>query len=158
MEKLIEIAKKILAANSDAYLSGSLALRLQGHATRREPEDIDIWIPDNIIKVIPGMRVYSSSERYDEGTHLRESYVIDGEQVDFFYPTENPEFTPLVTYADGITCVLAEDILKFKTEHAMDTEYEGGRGKHLEDLIFFFQKQKEKLDSFNETFNPQSLS
>lgn len=142
MEKLIEIAKKILAANPDAYLSGSLALKLQGHPNPNEPEDIDIWIPGRI-RIIEGMNPYSSSDRYEEKSHARESYMIDGVQVDFFFPVENPEWTPLTAYVDDMRLVNVEDILKFKIEHILDTDYMTGVRKHAADLIFILQNHLE---------------
>lgn len=150
MEKLIEIAKKILAANPDAYLSGSLALKLQGHPNPTEPEDIDIWLPGRI-KLIEGMTAYSSSDRYEEKSHARESYMIDDVQVDFFYPVEYPEWHPLTAYEESMRLVAAEEILKFKVEHALDTDYMEGVRKHSADIIYILQNHLENTKDLKDT-------
>lgn len=152
MEKLIEIAKKILAANPEAYLSGSLALKLQGHPNPTEPEDIDIWLPGRI-KLIEGMTSYSSSDRYEEKSHARESYMVDGVQVDFFFPVENPEWHPTTAYVDSMRLVNVEDILKFKIEHALDTDYMTGVRKHAADIIFILQNHLENTKDMKDTQN-----
>jgi len=41
---MLDIVKEILKANPAAYLSGSLALQLQGYTLIRNPKDIDIWV------------------------------------------------------------------------------------------------------------------
>lgn len=142
MDKLIEIAKKILEANPSAYLSGSLALKLQGFPNPNEPEDIDIWIPGRINR-IKGMKPYSSSDRYEEKSHARESFLYDGVQVDFFFPVEDPEWMPTIAYVDDMQLVNAEDILKFKIEHILDTDYITGARKHAADLMYILQNHLE---------------
>lgn len=144
MEKLLNIAKVILAVNRDAILSGSLALKLQGKQTRREPEDIDIWISDGHITPIPGMSTLESSDQYSESTYVRHSYIIDGIQIDFFYPAEIKE-EPAWRFHEGFKVILPEEILKFKIEHAFDTNYPEGQQKHLEDLAFMINNELEDV-------------
>lgn len=146
MEKLIELAKKILAANPDGRLSGSLALRIQGIKTRRDVEDIDIWIP-GAAKIIEGMEAWSSSQdQYEEDSFSRDSYMIDGVQIDFFTPLEYPEVEPHWRMHEGIPVLLPYEIMKFKLQHGFDDTYLIGQEKHLEDLIFMI---KDKIETIN---------
>lgn len=146
MENLLNIAEEILAVNPDALLSGSVALNLQGKKTRREPEDIDIWIKDGKIKTIPGMSNLDASDQYDESTYIRQSYIYKGVQIDFFYPAEQ-EREPYWRFYEGFKSILPEEIMKFKLDHALDTNYPEGQEKHLLDLEFMI---KEELQSLND--------
>lgn len=150
MQKLLDIAKKILAANPGAYLSGSLALKLQGFPNPNEPEDIDIWIPGHV-RSIEGMHPYSSSDRYEEKSHARESFMYDGVQIDFFFPIENPDWTPITTFTNDIHILHAEEILKFKIEHIMDTEYMTGVRKHAADLMYIIQNHLKNTKDFKDS-------
>jgi len=144
MEKLKELAKRILKANPKAMLSGSFAMKLQGVDLRREPEDLDIWIPGEV-KIIEGMEIYNSSSRYPDEDFIRESYIIDGVQVDFFVPVEYPEVEPKWRYEAGLKVLLPEEIMKFKLEHGFDDYSPIGQAKHLEDLIFIMQNKLKNI-------------
>lgn len=135
--KLLEIAKEIIKANPSALLSGSLALRLQGLQTRREPTDIDLWMPKGkIINTIENMLIDSNSSHYEEITHQRQSYVIGDVKIDIFQPNTYSDYQPFTAILQGVNMILAMEILKFKVEHAFDPCYEDTKLKHLQDLIF----------------------
>jgi hypothetical protein len=137
MDKLIAIAKEIIKANPKALLSGSLALRLQGLQTRREPTDIDLWLPKGVrINTIDNMMIDSNSSHYEEITHHRESFIIGDVKIDIFQPASWCDYNPYTAISQGVNMVLAMEILKFKVEHAFDPYYEDTKLKHLQDLVF----------------------
>jgi len=143
MEKLQQIAKKILIANPDAMLSGSLAMQLRFIKTRREPKDIDIFLPDGcgFIK-IDGMKdsiEHISQSRVVSGT-IRQSYSIEGIQVDVMTPTDE-NFQVAWEFVNGLKLLTAEQILKFKLDYAFDNNYPEGQQKHIEDIIFILQNR-----------------
>jgi len=56
MEKIEQLIAELLKANPQAMLTGSRALMAQGFKVRREPVDIDIWVPHGVaFNLIPGM-------------------------------------------------------------------------------------------------------
>lgn len=79
--------------------------------------------------------------------------MVDGVQVDFFFPVENPDWHPLTAYVDNMRLVNVEDILKFKIEHAMDTDYMTGVRKHAADIIYILQNHLENTKDLKDTQN-----
>lgn len=90
-QHLIDIAKDILIANPSCLLSGSIALSLQGKNTRRQPKDIDIFLPYGVNEVlIPDMKIAltdGDNDEYDDEYYERRSYKYKG-QIDFFTPLD----------------------------------------------------------------------
>jgi len=150
MEKLIVIVKKIISANPNCLLSGSLAINLQGYKTRRDPSDIDLWISGhNHFIPIDGMEEDEGSDHYEEITHSRMSYKLDGVKIDVFAPVEWHKFYPLVTYSHdhNFRMLNIGEILKFKVEHSFDDVYYDEQAKHAQDIIFIFNELLEKRKS-----------
>lgn len=136
MEKLIEVAKQILAINPDCLLSGSLALKLQGIMTRREPKDIDIYLPyKKIFNKIEGMRNYDNKGAgYPLDNWDRNSFMLGEIQIDVFTPENS--YVPILNEGDkvkGISVIDSADIIKFKVSHALGTHWT--KYKHRDDII-----------------------
>ncbi len=86
-KKLEEIALKILVANPNALLSGSLALNLQGLKTKRIPSDIDIYVPWGVkFEKLEDMMVRHNEEDYDDEDYQIFQYMVNGAKVDVFTP------------------------------------------------------------------------
>ncbi len=138
-EKLIEIAKKILAANPDCALSGSLGLHLQGIKTRREPVDIDIYMPWNKSLIeIEGMTKcveVLSEEDYENEEYNRHEYKVNGIKIDILTPIE--EYVPIILkrFSGGLWVIPSEDIIKFKVLFALGKST--SKYKHRDDIIHF---------------------
>src|SRR6187399_154564 len=140
MEKLLEIAKQIMAANKSCLLSGSVALKLQGVAIMREPKDIDIYLPVNVeFAPIPGMKLCANEDNaeYPEDGWERQEYSFDGVKVDVFTPDyvdTMPDYELESVAINGINCINKCDIIKFKASHAFGDHWT--RYKHRNDIVF----------------------
>lgn len=125
MPELIEIAKEILSINPGCALSGSLALKANGLSIRREPKDIDIYLPWGVsftkLESMTRFTGTGDNDDYPEDDYNRDSYKVDRIQVDVFSPVgaDVPplEFSPI----DGLNVVNSLDIIKFKISHALFT-------------------------------------
>lgn len=93
--KAIEITKEIISYNPLISLSGSLSLNLQNVRTRRQPKDLDFYIPFNILIIDSFMKESSSSKDGEEGSESdesyfeRNSYYYKGISIDIFQPIDN---------------------------------------------------------------------
>lgn len=138
---LHEIAQKILKQNPGAALSGSLVLKAQGVPLRREPKDIDIYLPRFVeFNLLPGMKEDENDhDAYDEEYFMRRSYKYEGFQIDTFTPheesekDESTELFPDMDFDLGCKIISKFDILRLKMEHAFGEHY--SRFKHRQDLI-----------------------
>jgi len=140
-----EIVKMITAINPLVFLSGSLAINMQGLKTKRTPEDIDLWIPDTATFVpIKGMLETDNGDRYEERDHHRVTYKYEGVSIDVFTPVYGNKYYPIATYCNGLSVILVEDIVKFKIEHAFSGTRPEGQVKHCEDIIFILNQIYEK--------------
>ena len=146
MKNLKEIANKIIEKNPSALISGSIAIKLQGYETRREPSDIDIWMPAKS-KFIPieGMVYDSDSDHYEEVHHHRKSFKLGEIKIDTFIPVYNYQYVARRVFKEGLPMMDIPEILKFKIEHAFDEYYEDEQLKHLQDLIFILNAALEKI-------------
>lgn len=145
MISVLELAKEILAANPKASLSGSLALNLQNIKTRREPTDLDFYLPLGIDPLeIKGMTVDNFSEeqaaQYENEFYelLPYQYRAENEdiiRVDFFRPIDQ-YVPPLISETSkyGIRVVRFSEIIKMKIEHAYGKHY--SKFKHKDDIAF----------------------
>lgn len=144
MNELIEIAKQILEANDNCFLSGSLALNHQGIKTRNAPGDIDIYLEgyDNF-HCISGMKEsydFNSDDYYNEEWE-RTHYKIGDVKVDVFVSTGNYLKDKLITVnCNGIDCVRFDEILKFKIQFAFDDS--DSAEKHQADLQYIIGNAK----------------
>lgn len=155
---MIIMYKEILKANPYCALSGSHALDLMGYKLRRLPSDIDIFCTDNDFKPIDGMiRIETDWEK--EGMHPssttdefpRQSYKINGIQVDVFYCKDRVEAIIMKSnffIVNGIRCVDYLDILKFKLSYVNPNS--STCEKHKLDLLFFIENM-DKMRSVTST-------
>lgn len=133
-------ALKILLANPTCLLSGSLALKRKGFNIRREPTDIDIFLPYgekfNILPLIMHEDQDVYSEEYDDEFYTRQSYVIkEGEiflEVDVFTPIESSKYD-LKSDPGYPTNVDSAEILKMKFNHSFGDST--SKNKHQKDII-----------------------
>jgi len=141
--------EEILKANPTCALVGSRALILQGFKVRREPKDIDIYDPENVFKIVPGMTLpepkenQTEEEKYNDedgnNEHNRTSYLYKGVSVDVFSPTDkdNNKQKIVSVKVDGksVKCIDYLETLKAKLSYIK----EGGKskGKHKMDLMYF---------------------
>lgn len=136
-ENILYLVKKILTQNPECSLSGSLGLIAQGVNVRREPVDIDIYLPYKIpFKVIEGMvnhEEFMTEEDYENEEYERTCYKIDGVKVDVMTPVE--EFIPamLKTFSNGFNCISRENIIKFKILFSFGKSE--SKLKHKDDVI-----------------------
>lgn len=140
LQKLRDLAALILKHNPKCYLSGGLALNLQNVKTRREPGDIDIYVPFNVkVQPVPGMEVFDDhndhDEIYEDECYEREVYEIEHIKVDFFSPMEKENDLREwdFHYTDGMPALLPAAIIRFKVEHALDGK--SSSYKHKDDVI-----------------------
>jgi len=145
--KLSQIANEILEANPEGILSGSLALHKQGFKIRREPQDIDIFMPYGS-KFIPieGMVKYNGGNDggYDDEDYERVTYkwtekaqdvpafLLDETLIDIL-TSVNEDF-PTLKISEKGNYVSFEEILKFKIAHSFG-ERLTGQLKHKHDII-----------------------
>lgn len=141
---MMDAVKEILAANPKCLLSGSLALKMQGVKTMREPKDIDIYMPYGLeLILIPDMMYSSNADNadYPDDGWDRQEYTYRGFKVDVF--TE--DYEPIhrdgetiymfnSTESKGINMVDKLDIIKFKASHSFGDHYT--RYKHRNDIIY----------------------
>jgi hypothetical protein len=149
-DKLIELAKKIQQQNPKAAFSGSLALNLQEVKTRRQPGDIDIYIPyDIIFSPIEGMVEIDDfnkddyNDDYNDDEYKRTHYSYLGEiKIDVFTPIDNDSKMELLSVGckKGINLIRFDEVMKFKIRFAFDSH--SSAEKHAEDLIFSLQQQQ----------------
>lgn len=139
-ENLLNVAKELLALNPGTLLSGSISLQLQGFKARREPKDIDIFLPHmQSIKLLPRMRLRSTVEEdeYDDEYFERSGYNIDGINIDIFTPIDqstNMISVKMLHGIDAVPCVMFFEILKMKICHSYGDHF--SRFKHKDDIVF----------------------
>jgi hypothetical protein len=134
--ELTNLALKILKANPDCFLSGSLALSIQGIKTRRQPHDIDIYLPFNgNFKFIEGLVVSKNdqNDEYDDDWYERESYEAEGVKVDVFTPKNETIPMPRTACEKGLEMIYKSDIIGFKVDHSFGEHWT--RVKHKDDVI-----------------------
>lgn len=140
MENLIKKTRLILAANPDCFLSGSLALSLQGFNIRRDPEDLDFYTRSGFIISVPGMMDFEDEdERYVKADDpaARVEYLFDEVKVDFFRHANINEQINYSVEVLGIRMLHWTEILKFKISYCQ--EGSSTKEKHSEDIIYFLK-------------------
>ena len=136
IEKLKELAKQIMAVNPECLISGSLALVMQGIKIRREPQDLDIYLPygEKFTK-IEGMYSVPKNGEYPPENWNRESYVLAKIQIDVFTPDDSDEKgLNAGGWFGDIGTVRPSDIIKFKFDHALGEHWT--KHKHATDIIY----------------------
>lgn len=134
--KLIEIASLIQEKNPECALSGSLALQMQGVKIRREPKDIDIYLPYLISFNEPdGFKQIDieEHEKYENEDFDLFRYEYQGVKIDIFMPERKEVAAPTILPAK-IRHISKLDIIAFKMQHALDRE-SYSRYKHKDDII-----------------------
>ncbi len=146
--KLSQLANEILQANPEGILSGSLALHKQGFKIRREPNDIDIFMPygtkfvptEGLVKYNRGNDGGYQDEDYERVTYKWiekaqdvPAFLLDEILVDIL-TSVNPEF-PTLRVSDKGNYISFEEILKFKIKHTLGDERRNSRYKHKDDII-----------------------
>jgi len=138
--RLISVFDKIKIRNPEIVLSGSLALNLQGIKTRRNPEDLDLFIPygysfinDNEKEFVDFITREGSQNK--ESDFNRDVSNLDGVKIDIFQPLRNINPFNIITCEElNIRMIDKVDILKMKISHALDDKH--SRFKHKDDIIF----------------------
>lgn len=137
IEKLSKIADEIIEfQESNALLSGSLALYQQSIPILRTPKDIDIVMLKGFsFKKLEGMTrvIGAENDEYDNDYYERISYSYKGIQVDVFIPLDDVE--NMLVSEDSPTVVHYAEIMKMKIMHAYGEHYT--RYKHQKDIIHF---------------------
>lgn len=141
--ELLEIAKEVLRVNSDlgAKLSGSLMLFAMELNKRRQATDIDIictWLAEEkgaegFPWVLKGFEM-----NYMDGSRSQvESmqFVNDeGVKIEFMASEEMGDII------DGVYCADLSKMVLAKLSYAKNDKEQESRDKHLDDLIYLFQK------------------
>ncbi len=138
--ELNKFAEKILIANPGCLLSGSLALKNQGFKVRKEPKDIDIFLPYgktfNKLPLIMHEEDITFEDDYDDEFYTRQKYsIIEGDikiDVDVFTPIESSDYN-LKASPDSDIIVDSVDILKMKFAHSFGDS--SSKLKHQKDII-----------------------
>lgn len=145
---LTNIAKGILEMNSKCYLSGSLALIIQGYKVRRSPKDIDIYCPFGYdFKPTYYMKKYLPDDEmdfYEEGDYERFPFLTNrtSTHIDLFKPiSEDIKTLNTIKNENGIKMISWDDIIKMKINHSV-TGKSGTSYKHRDDLIYFLIENK----------------
>ena len=140
MTDLLFIAKQILKENENAFLTGTLMLRLRGINLGREPKDIDIISGDyapriNIPKELNPQELGHSSD----GSGIK--YKIGDILIDVMSGGEKPEII------GGLKLGTVEELMKHKYNYSKQGNPQSK--KHHEDLIklgFVFPETSEDND------------
>ena len=144
--ELLILAKQILKVNDKCALSGSLALNNQGIRTKREPEDIDIYLPKDVeFILIPGMIENDdfNKDDYRNDEWIRTQYIINKIKVDVFTPQVDFEFPLVIVRSNRIDVVRTEEIIKFKVAFAFDDH--SSAEKHRVDVIYMMENANNPL-------------
>jgi hypothetical protein len=144
--KILEIVKLILDINPDCAISGSVALNIQDIKTRREPKDIDIYLPyckrfnSGGLYIKAGTNEEDEQEKGDnESQYERDSIRISGINIDIFTPIDEETKLEIINFKTKsdlgyVRCVHFSSIIKMKVEHAYGDSYT--RFKHKDDIVF----------------------
>ncbi len=140
-KQMLDFAVKVLKGDTFMYLSGSLALAIQGVLKPREASDVNLcsdYIEDSI-NVLTGLGLDQDEGYSDEYEDSFVSFsgmkfpvqLLGGGYMDYEYKTylyRGVEFK----------VIKAESILSYKLSHALDQEH-GHPEKHKKDLIYILQ-------------------
>jgi len=142
--KMLEAIRQILSVNTNCALVGGNSFLLQKKKIRRQPTDIDIYCPDGIFKIIPGMsmpkidEIKKDEDKYDEeddnSVDTRICYLFDGFKVDVFTPKNQPGKND-IKKVDGIKVCSIQDTIAAKVRY-----FECGgksKGKHRLDIMYY---------------------
>jgi hypothetical protein len=151
LNEMIDIAQQIQQLNPGFLLSGSVALYLQGCDIRRQPEDIDFFIPTDISPINPIMPegykeeklIFNEDHTYEDCDFVRMPFKKQGcPKVEFFYyngegETDKSENVFLEHYSSPMKLRMIDkvDIMQLKITHAMSDQ--GNPLKHKLDIIHF---------------------
>ena len=138
-----EIIGQILELNPKAALSGSIALADFGFNLRREPEDIDIYLPHGeSLKMPEGCTEGGEMHLgYHEPDFFITEFLLGDQKINIFQPSSS--MVPPVRINEGYRSVIFStvkwwEIVRFKIQHALDVEGDAQQ-KHKDDVIFFLQ-------------------
>lgn len=133
--KLKELAFEILDANAGCLLSGSIGLKELGYKPRREPSDIDIFLPYGQ-KFMPLSSMvrhhYETDIDYENIYYKRSAFKIGEIKIDVFTP-EDIEGNVLLADENCEQILAAHLIIGFKVQHSLGESY--NRYKHRDDVI-----------------------
>lgn len=138
----LEAIKTILAANPNCALTGGNGLLLQKKKIRREPKDIDIYCPDGIFKLVPGMSMpkkkdaQTEDDKYndEDSEDTRQEFLYEGIKIDVFTPKDTNQRCGLKVI-DKIKVTMPADTLRAKL-----TYFDMGgssKGKHKLDIMYY---------------------
>ena len=138
--EMLAAIKLILAANPNCALTGGNGLLLQKKNIRRQPTDIDIYCPDGVFKIIPGMSMpeikdgEKDTEYADEVTGgTRTAYLFKGFKIDVF--SDESETKQLTRKVDGVKVCYPQETLAAKFHYF---EANGStKSKHKLDMVFY---------------------
>lgn len=150
INEMIEISQQIQQLNPGFLLSGSVALYLQGCDIRRQPEDIDFFIPtdhDPIDPIMPnGYKKetlhWDKDATYEDCDFIRLPFKKQGyPKVEFFYYNKDESdksgnvFLEHYSSPNKLRMIDKVDIMQLKITHAMSDQ--GNPLKHKLDIIHF---------------------
>jgi len=143
-EKMMEAIKQILSSNPNCALVGGNSFLLQKKKIRRQPVDIDIYCPDGVFNIIPGMSMPKIdvakekedgyNEEDDNSIDTRKCYSFDGFKVDVFVPVNTDQKQSIIK-VNGIKCCRVHDTIKAKLSY-----FEAGgksKSKHRLDIMYY---------------------
>lgn len=135
------------------YLSGSLALNMQGVETLRPPMDVDILAPkgspSDIACLIPEAVITDKYSFLQEAKYFGYSlgdfeiinFIFRGVSFDYFTPARPYVMSGIKVITSEVTpLVSVESILTFKLSHALDSGT--NKLKHRDDLIYILSNIK----------------
>lgn len=139
-KNLLNIYKEVFTLNKECLLSGSLAIQLQNVKTRRNSEDLDIYLPFGQTFQMPeGMQIKKPDlcEQYEDEDFERFSYRFKSVNIDVFMPVEDlSDYKPMVSYnhEHSTKMVRFDEIMRFKIMHSFGEAF--SKYKHKDDLIY----------------------
>lgn len=143
--ELLEIAKDVLEMNSylSAKLSGSLMLFAMGLKKRRPATDIDIiceWFGEEKdeegFPMVPKGFKLNNMDGNRSQVEAMQFINDEGIKIEFMVSGEMGEII------DGIPCAEISMMVLAKLNYAKNDKTPENRDKHLDDLIYLFDKNK----------------
>lgn len=135
IKKLTEITDKILEVNDDVLISGSLALNILNIKTRREPNDIDLYLKyGKVFTPIEGMVKYhyETDADYENIYYEQKAFKLGEIKIDVFTPF-NEDGECGLPDDQCSECLASHVIIGFKSQYSLGES--GSRYKHRDDII-----------------------
>lgn len=147
LNTLIDLQKR----NNNLIITGSTALDLLNLKIRREPTDIDLYLPISRHYCLSGYKKLKDEDIYDEQNYQIYQYLNseDNIKIDIFHPVsyekciirnnEEPTITVRIC-GEVFEVVKPEFILQFKIQHILSNKSDWkAKEKHRDDIIYFLQ-------------------